>query len=124
MSADWGMYASVRGWLEADHKQRAAIGAVIESARRDLYSGGWAFPERPFNWTLYVFYGGGIKELDLPWLREQVESMAALPPVDDDDRPVGLFVISDERASVSVWEIRDGIVRQRPAPELSWVFPE
>jgi hypothetical protein len=98
-----GMYASVRGWLEADHGQREAIEAVIAAARRDLYSGGWAFPERPFNWTLYVFYGGDVKESELPWLREQVESMAALPPVNDDgDMPVGLFVISDERVQPAV----------------------
>ena len=117
------MYASVRGWLEADHQQREAIEAVIEAARRDLYSGGWGFPERPFNWALYVFYGGGIGEAELPWLREQVETMAALPPVDDDgDMPVGLFVISDERGAVGVWEVRDGFVRDRSAPELSWVF--
>jgi hypothetical protein len=51
--------------------------------------------------------------------------MAALPAVDDDGGlPAGLFVISDERAAVSVWEVRDGIVRDRPAPELSWVSRE
>jgi hypothetical protein len=64
-----GMYASVRGWLEADHRQRGAIEAVIEAARRDLYS--------------------------------------------------GLFVISDEQAAVSAWEIRDGIVPDRPVPEAA-----
>src|SRR5215469_10554674 len=105
-----GMYASVRGWLEADPRQQEAVQAVIDAARRDFYSNGWAFA-RPFNMGLYVFYGGTIKETELPWLREQVESMAALPPVDDDgDMPVGLFVISDERAAVSVWEVRDGMV--------------
>jgi len=119
------MYASVRGWLEADRRQRAAVEAVIEAAHRDLYSGGRAFPERPFNWALYVFYGGDIREAELPWLRAQVEAMAALPPADDDgDMPAGLFVISDERAAVSVWEVRDGAVRARPAPELLWVFRE
>ena len=111
-----GVYASVRGWLEADPWQRAVVGAVIDAARRDLYSGGWAFPE-------CLFYGGDIREAELPWLRGQVESMAALPPADDDgDMPVGLFVISDERAAVSVREARDGTVRDRPAPELFWVF--
>ena len=75
------------------------------------------------NWKLYVFYGGDIGELALPWLREQVESMAALPPVDDDgDRPIGLFVLSDERGAVSVWEVRDGMVHDRAAPELQWIF--
>ena len=120
-----GMYASVRGWLEADRLQRAAVEAVIEDARTDLYSGGWAFPERPFNWALYVFYGGDIREAGLPWLRAQVETMAALPPADDDgDMPVGLFVISDERSAVSVWDVRDGTVRDRPAPDLQWVSRE
>ena len=51
--------------------------------------------------------------------------LAALPPADEDgDMPAELFVISDERAAVSVWEVRDGIVRDRPAPELSWVLRE
>jgi hypothetical protein len=120
-----GMYVSVRGWLEADRQQREAVEAVIAAARRDLYSGGWAFPERPFNWSLYVFYGGDIRETELPWLRGQVDSLAALPPVDDDgDMPVGLFTLSDERGAVGVWEMRDGGVRDRPAPELQWVFRE
>jgi len=74
-----GMYASVRGWVQADHRQRAAIEAIIEAAHRDLYSGGWAFPQRPFNWALYVFYGGDVREPELSWLRGQVESIAALP---------------------------------------------
>jgi hypothetical protein len=51
--------------------------------------------------------------------------MAALPPADDDrDMPAGLFVISDERAAVSVWEVRDEAIRDRPAPGLLWVFRE
>ena len=49
-----------------------------------------------------MFYGGDIREAELPWLREQVESMAALAPTDDDgDMPVGAFVISDERAETA-----------------------
>jgi hypothetical protein len=51
--------------------------------------------------------------------------MPALPPVNDDgDMPVGLFVISDERAAVFGWEVRDGMVRRRTAPELAWVLRE
>jgi hypothetical protein len=80
-------------------------------------------PGAPVQLALYVFYGGDIREAELPWLHAQVESMAALPPADDDgDTPVGLFVISDERTLVSVWEVRDGTVRDRAAPELSWVL--
>jgi hypothetical protein len=120
-----GVYASVRGWLEVDHKQRAAVESVITAAYRDLYSGGWGFPAHPFNWSLYVFYGGDLRETELPWLRDQVSRIAALPPVDDDDdMPVGLFVVSDERAVVRVWEVRDGMVHDRPSPEFAWVFRE
>jgi hypothetical protein len=68
---------------------------------------------------------GDIREAELPWLREQAQGMAALPPADDDaGLPAGLFVISDERAAVSVWEVRDGSVHGRAAPERSWVFRE
>lgn len=117
------MYVSVRGWLEVDHTQRGAVESVILAAERDLYTGGWGFPQAPFNWSLYVFYGGDIREAELPWLREQVSLIAALQPVDDDgDMPVGLFVVSDERGAVNVWEVSGGTVRDRSAPELAWVF--
>jgi hypothetical protein len=67
-----GMFVSVRGWLQVDHQQREAAESIIAAAHQDLYSGGWGFPVRPFNWSLYVFYGGDIKEAELPWLRSQV----------------------------------------------------
>lgn len=45
---------------------------------------------RPFNWSLYVFYDGDIKEAELPWPRSQVSQIASLPTVDDDgDMPWG-----------------------------------
>jgi hypothetical protein len=117
-----GMYASVRGWLQVDHQQREAVESLIAAAYHELYSGGWGFPARPFNWSLYVFYGGDIREAYLPWLREQVAGIAALPPADDDgDMPIGLFVVSDERATVLAWEVRDGMVHERSSPELAWV---
>jgi hypothetical protein len=72
-----GMNASVRGWLEADHRQRQAVEPVIAAAHRDLYSGGWAFPKLPFNWTLYVFYGGDIGKLSC---RGYVSRLRAWPP--------------------------------------------
>jgi hypothetical protein len=117
-----GMYVSVRGWLQVDHKQRRAVESIIAAEHRELYSGGWGFPASPFNWSLYVFYGGDVREAELPWLEHQVSQLAALPPVDDDgDMPVGLFVVSDERGAVSVWEVSAGSVSGRPAPELAWI---
>lgn len=120
-----GMYTSVRGWIEVDHKQRRAVEEIIESSRHDLYSGGWSFPSTPFNWTLYVFYGGDIPDGELPWLREQAQRIAALAPVDDDgDRPIGLFLVTDERGAADIWQVRDGALGERAAPELSWFGEE
>ncbi len=84
----------------------------------DMTGAGSRAPRR----CCYVFYGGDLREAYLPWLREQVASMATLTPADDDgDLPIGLFVISDERAAVDVWEVRDGMVHERRSPELAWV---
>jgi hypothetical protein len=117
-----GMYASARGWLEIDSKQRSTAEEIVQRHHHDLYSGGWAFPAAPFNWTLYLFYGGDIRDAELPWLREQITELAAMAPVDDDgDRPVGLFLITDERGGAVMWQIRDGFLDERPATPLSWL---
>ncbi|MFI5836129.1 hypothetical protein ACIA5A_20895 [Micromonospora sp. NPDC051300] len=117
-----GMYASVRGWLEIDFKQRSAAEEIIRRHHDDLYSGGWAFPTAPFNWTLYLFYGGDIREARLPWLRAQLDELAAMRPVDEDgDRPVGLFLVSDERGGATGWEVRAGRIREEATPSLSWL---
>jgi hypothetical protein len=64
-----------------------------------------------------------VRELALPWLREHVESLAALPPAGDDgDRPIGQFIRSDERGRWASGKVGDGMVRARPAPELPWIF--
>src|SRR5215472_7717637 len=116
------MYVSVRGWLQADHQQRAAVEPVIAAASDDFCSGGWGFPAKPFNWSLYVFYGGDIREGEVGWLRDQVREIAALPPADDDgDMPAGLVVLDDEHGNLAAWEIHDGQVHDRPAPELGWI---
>lgn len=116
------MYVAVRGWLEVDHRQRQQVEQVIARYSDDTYSGGWAFPVRPFNWGLYVFYGGDIRESAVGWFREQLAELARLDPVDDDmDMPVGFFLLSDERQRSISWTVRDGLVVEAPAPaELHW----
>ncbi|MET8150566.1 hypothetical protein ACIBSW_21435 [Actinoplanes sp. NPDC049668] len=118
-----GMYASVRGWLEIDFKQRGIAERIIEQHRHDLYSGGWAFPSVPFNWSLYLFYGGDIRQSEVPWIRDQVEQLARMPPVDeDDDWPTGLFVVTaEEHEGAQLWQIRESAVTELPAPDLSWL---
>ena len=117
-----GMYASARGWVEIDFSQRSSAEAIIQRHQDGHYSGGWTFPAKPFNWTLYLFFGGDIREAELPWLRAQVTELATLPPTDaDGDRARGLFLITDERGSAVTWQVRDGAVEELPTPSLSWL---
>jgi hypothetical protein len=118
-----GVYASVRGWIEIDVKQREAAEEIIGQYRHELYSGGWTFPSAPFNWTLYLFYGGDIRQDEVPWLREQVEQLAAMRPVDEDnDMPKGFFLLTaEERKGAEAWQVRDGRLDETLAPNLSWM---
>jgi hypothetical protein len=122
-SAGMGMYIAVRGWFEFDHKQRQQVEQIVAKSSQDPYSGGWAFPAQPLNWTLYVFYGGDIRESSVASFREQVAELAQLRPVDDDlDMPAGFFLLSDERQQSTSWTIRDGQVIETQAPdELHWL---
>ena len=116
------MYMAVRGWLEFGHQQRHRVEQTLARYSQDAYASGWAFPARPFNWTLYVFYGGDIRESAVASLREQVAELARLGPVDDDgDMPVGFFLLTDERRQSKSWTIREGLVVETLAPaELHW----
>ncbi|SFR21178.1 hypothetical protein SAMN04488564_105491 [Lentzea waywayandensis] len=110
-----GMYVGVRGWIEFTHEQREAVEQVMAAHRHDLYSAGWAVPARPFNWTLYVSYGGDIREQSVDRLRAQVAELARL--VDSEgDRPVGFFLLTDERQQATAWTVQDGDVREGAAP--------
>ncbi|MEV6270913.1 hypothetical protein AB0L64_27370 [Kribbella sp. NPDC051936] len=117
-----GMYVAVRGWLEVDHKQRQQVEQIVAKYGQHAYAGGWAFPVKPFNWTLYVFYGGDIRESAVASFRELVAELARLAPVDEDlDMPAGFFLLSDERQQSTSWTIRDGQLIETLAPaELRW----
>jgi hypothetical protein len=72
---------------------------------------------------LYLFYGGDIRTYELPWFRTQIEQLAVMPPVDDDnDWPRGLFVVTAEEVEeAETWHVREGTVTAVPAPGLSWL---
>ncbi|MBL7252778.1 hypothetical protein [Paractinoplanes lichenicola] len=118
-----GMYASVRGWLEIDWEQRDEAERIITSHPHDLYAGGWAFPRAPFNWTLYLFYGGDIRQGEVSWLYGIVEELARMTPVDEDlDWPRGLFMVTAEgREGAETWQVREAAVTRVPAAGLSWL---
>ncbi|MGW4609910.1 hypothetical protein ACWENS_42760 [Streptomyces sp. NPDC004532] len=112
------VYVSVRGWLECDRAQLSAIREIIANHADDHYSGGWGFPDHPFNWTSYVFYGGDIQEGDVPWLHDQLVEMATLPPLDEEDSEVqGLFMLTHEVEGLIEWQIREGGVHEFPGDE-------
>ncbi|MFF1483897.1 hypothetical protein ACIGZH_08445 [Streptomyces sp. NPDC058319] len=103
------VYVSVRGWVECDNSQLAAVKEIIASNADGHYSGGWGFPVQPFNWTSYVFYGGDIREGSVAWLLDQLREMAALPPANEDLPEVqGLFMLTHEVDGLAEWQVRGG----------------
>jgi hypothetical protein len=117
-----GMYVAVRGWLEFDDKLTQQVEQTLAKFSLDDYAGGWTLPLRPFNGTLYVFYGGDIRESAVTSLHERVAELARLGTADQDlDMPVGFFLLGDERQQSASWTVRTGLVVETPAPaELRW----
>ncbi|MFB7182498.1 hypothetical protein ACFCYI_32895 [Streptomyces sp. NPDC056257] len=104
-----GVYVSVRGWLECDERQLAAVEAIISSHQDDHYSHGWGTPRRHVNWTHYVFYGADIRQSAVDWLVEQIREIARIPASDDDgDRVRGLFLAGHETGGTAEWQVREG----------------
>ncbi|WP_404961871.1 hypothetical protein [Streptomyces sp. 147326] len=104
-----GVYVSVRGWLECDGAQLAAVQKIIASHQDDHYSNGWGTPRRHVNWTHYVFYGADIRQSAVDWLIEQIREIARIPASDDDgDRIRGLFLAGHEADGTTEWQVREG----------------
>lgn len=106
-----GVYVSVRGWLECEETQLAAVQEIISAHDDGFYTRGWSLPREPFNWTCYVFYGGDIRQQAVDWLLGQLGSIARLPASDpDNDLVRGLFFASHEADGMSEWRIHQGQV--------------
>jgi hypothetical protein len=111
-----GAYVSVRGWLECDARQLAAVQEIIASHDDDHCSGGWGAPRRHINWSHYLFYGADIRESALEWFIGQVREIARIPASDEDgDLVVGLFFVSHEGKGTAEWQVRDGGLFISPA---------
>ncbi|MFD4675380.1 hypothetical protein ACFWNN_37015 [Lentzea sp. NPDC058450] len=110
------LYVSVRGWLELAHEHRDAVREVLDEHEHDLYSAGWHVPERWFNSTLYVTYGGNVRADWVDWVRAHVAEIAKF--VDEHgDHPVGFFVLTGEMDYGRAWLVRDGEVHEGAPPE-------
>ena len=104
-----GIYVSIRGWLECDKQQLAAIEQIITTHDDGFYTGGWSLPRKPFNWTCYLFYGGDLREQEVDWMLGQLREIAQIPASDaDNDLVSGLFLASHEETGASEWQLRDG----------------
>ncbi|MDO0929697.1 hypothetical protein QQY24_31715 [Streptomyces sp. TG1A-8] len=119
------VYVSIRGWLECDREQLTQIKGIISKNAEGHYSGGWAFPGQPFNWTSYVFYGGDIQEGDTSWLHGQLEEISRISSSDSSMGVQGLFIATSEVDGAVEWQIRDGGIHVLPIPgELQYLGPE
>ncbi|MFF7144653.1 hypothetical protein ACFZB5_26110 [Streptomyces nodosus] len=104
-----GVFVSVRGWLECDETQLAAVQEIISSHTDDHYSSGWTTPRQQVNWTSYLFYGADIRESALDWFMDQLREIARIPASDDDgDLVRGLFLASHEVDGTTEWQVREG----------------
>jgi hypothetical protein len=113
-----GVYVSIRGWLECDGRQLDAVRDVIAAHDDGFYSGGWGFPEKPFNGGGYVFYGGDVRESAVDWFLEQLRAIARIPASDGDgDLVTGLFLASHEVDGMSEWQVREGRVFVSPVDD-------
>ncbi|MFJ7164291.1 hypothetical protein ACIQUV_02150 [Streptomyces globosus] len=111
-----GVYVSVRGWLECDGAQLAAVREIISAHADDHYSHGWSTPRRQVNWTHYVFYGADIRESALDRFARQLEEIARIPASDGDgDLVRGLFLAGREVGGTTEWQVRDGRLAIAPA---------
>lgn len=116
-----GMDVSIRGWTTFDNKQLPTVLAIVDNARHRHHRHAWTIPPAG-GLALTVFFGGGVRESAVAGVREQMEELAAIAPVDaDNDYAVGHYALVDERGSVRAWEIEDGGLRDRDAPELRWL---
>ncbi|MFM9441499.1 hypothetical protein [Streptomyces acidiscabies] len=112
-----GVFVSVRGWLECDDRQLAAVHDIVRAADEGFYRGGWSFPA-PINWTRYAFFGADLRAGETPWLLDQLRQIAELPASDaDGDLVTGFFLATHEVEGASQWQIRDGDLHSTPAPE-------
>ncbi|GKQ36997.1 hypothetical protein [Streptomyces sp. A012304] len=111
-----GSYVSVRGWMECDGQQLAAVQEVIAAHDDDHYTHGWGSPRRHVNWTHYVFYGADIRASALDWFTDQIEAIARIPASDaDGDLVQGLFLVRHEVEGATEWQVRDGRLLITPA---------
>ena len=112
-----GIYVSLRGWLECDEQQLAAIRAIIAAHDDGHYSNGWGTPRQHVNWNHYVFFGADIRESALDRFLGQVREIAAVPANADGDRVTGLFFASHEINGMNEWQVRDGQVFITPGDD-------
>src|SRR3954466_3500468 len=81
-----GYYFALRGWLEMEHKDFAAVRDKVHALRASypdgsqeaLYMSGWCWPEKGINWTCYVFYGADVKAQGLKLLEDVLDAVVAL----------------------------------------------
>lgn len=116
-------YAYVRGFLDCDFDDVAAIRIAVEAFRGrhddfvlrpevvDLYLTGWHFPDGPMNWISHVFYGGSVSLPGVDLVRAQVELLAREFEVE------GRFFVDHEEGEREEWLVADGEVRMITSPE-------
>jgi len=124
-------YVSIRGWLETRFEDVSKIKNIVDNYTKNcdkykiekhiaiLCNSGWHFPEKPLNWTSYVFYGADIRLIYLDYIEAQL--LEILGSVSDEEEIDGIFYldIEEEEEKPLVWIIKDKIIIKKPRCDSS-----
>ncbi|HLA63426.1 MAG TPA: hypothetical protein VK610_03305 [Rhodothermales bacterium] len=126
-------WAYIRGWVELTEEMLPVVYETLEASVGDAarfgvseeaaaeYNDGWVLPDEPKVWAHYAFYGRDVARQHLPFVRHQMELIAriATTHAGDEERPLGVLHIGAEDVGdlVSVWELKEGRLREYEYPK-------
>lgn len=79
-------YITIKGWLQCEYEQVETIRKNMQTCIKDCglyamnneqvtcYSSAWVFPQKPLNWSAFIFFGADIKNYAVSFVKYQVES--------------------------------------------------
>ncbi|MER6200999.1 hypothetical protein ABT234_26980 [Streptomyces sp. NPDC001586] len=113
-------YFNVRGFLDCEYTDLAAIQAVVAQDRArgtrfhlseeavSLYLDGWVYQKREINWIAHAFFGASVKSEGVDLILDQLVRLAEIPELE------GVFFVDDDEGGPSFqWDVSNGRVSTR-----------
>jgi hypothetical protein len=110
-----GLFYSVRGWVEMDEVQCEKLRNLVLNEVDELlvhYNASWHFPTRGGGYSRFAFFGGTVRDCDLPAITQQLKRIGIeVTSYDNDlvDFVEGLFCATHEDGSHELmWRLNQG----------------